>query len=240
MIFNSIAVAAAAAMSFAVANAAQASSWGAYQNGTYAYLGPSGTPVGQAIGAVNMRTCARPSCDRILIVPNGARLVIIGTARSWYHVSYGDRQGFVAARYVSTQAVAAISPRTVTYGSTVLAPATVTYAGTAFPQGYEHIAYGRHPTAIQPVRTAAAFAVPATVPIQYESRFASTRTVTLASAPAAVASTIGPLPPLPPLGPTFGYCAMPVWDDQNQAWFDGCRWGYNNGWYVAPPLVTRF
>jgi uncharacterized protein YraI len=235
MTFRSIALAAGATALLAIPNAAQAFFWG-HHGATYAYAGPvAGAAMGQATTAVNMRTCGSASCDRILTIPGGAQLLIIGTAGNWYQVSYGAQQGFVAARYVST-GPAPLS-RTVTYSSSAIAPATVTYATTAFPRGYEHVAYGRHPTAIRPLRTAAAFEVPVTVASPYETRFASTRTVTFASP--SIAATAA-LPPLPPRSAEFGYCATPVWDAQNQAWFDGCRWGYNNGWYVAPPLVTRY
>jgi hypothetical protein len=70
----------------------------------------------------------------------------------------------------------------------------------------------------------------------FDTTFASTGTVTLGAA--AVEADI--VSPFPPRSPDFGFCGTPVWDRVNRAWFDGCRWGYNNGWYVAPPLVSRF
>jgi hypothetical protein len=268
----------------AIPSAAQAFFFWGHHHRTVAFAGPvAGGLEALTIGDVNMRTCASTSCRRIMVLPEGTEVWILGSTGGWYEVSYGGYEGFVSARYVSTAVAAvppaptvayastgflprtatysslAVVPQTVAYASTAVVPETVTYASNGvLPQtvgyasnggiasrtviygdiyspaarGYQSVGFGRYPTAIRPVRTLAPFYVPeAYVPAAggYETTLAATGALTFASS----------IPPLPVRGPDFGYCGTPVWDGANDAWFDGCRWGYNNGWYVAPPLVVR-
>jgi uncharacterized protein YraI len=97
MILRSIALVAAAAAPLVIPGTAQAFFfWHPTQ--TFASTAVWGT----ASTDVNLRTCGSVACSRILVVPRGAQVQIMGTAGSWYQVNYGGRSGFMSSRYVTT------------------------------------------------------------------------------------------------------------------------------------------
>jgi len=56
---------------------------------------------GRATGAVNMRECASTRCARILTIPAGAPVEVVGAEGAWYEVEYLGRSGFVYSRYIA-------------------------------------------------------------------------------------------------------------------------------------------
>ncbi len=56
---------------------------------------------GQATRNVNMRECASTRCARILTIPAGAIVEVVGQQGSWYEVQYRRIVGFAFAPYIA-------------------------------------------------------------------------------------------------------------------------------------------
>jgi len=70
--------------------------------------GSAASPVGvvRASGGLNLRSDAVSSASRITVIPNGAKVSIVGSSGEWYQVEYGQYKGFVSAQYILTGAEA--------------------------------------------------------------------------------------------------------------------------------------
>lgn len=59
-----------------------------------------------ADGGLSLRADRNPNADRLLLIPNGTKLVATQELDGWYQVSYNDKTGWVSKKYTTTVAPA--------------------------------------------------------------------------------------------------------------------------------------